>query len=126
MGPAIMCAGSGDDRGIGSAGPARISGGGGNDFVEGWGSDDRIRGGSGRDRLHGQGGADDLVDQECSETYMSGGAGDDSFRAPLCPACSREGVADGVVGGDGVDGATVNRSDVVELVDFYRSTAGCA
>lgn len=106
--------GEGNDTMSGEDGDDRLDGAGGNDVLAGFAGSDSLNGDAGEDLLHGGGGGDAL----------SGGDGNDTVR-------SREGVADQVVCGAGVDRVTVDPADSLpespqacESIDRAAATEG--
>ncbi len=85
---------AGNDRITGLDGADCLFGGTGNDRMDGGSGDDQLRGGAGRDVLAGGMGKD----------LISGGAGNDTVRA-------RDGVAERIRCGSGVDKAITDRID---------------
>ena len=94
------------------------------DVLRGGPGDDVLITGWGRDRAYGQGGADQLDDIECGDTYLDGGAGNDtidsylsSFDGVLCSESPAPTRPDRLFGGAGVDTARVDPYDRVSGVE---------
>jgi Ca2+-binding RTX toxin-like protein len=120
------------ERLAGFAGNDALSGGGGGDNLDGGEGDDTVSGGSGSDVVAG-GAENDVVDggpggDQLYGEYRLGCAiwscasGDDVIRA-------RDGEADFVECGDGDDRATVDRTDVLDMLrtcDAVAASSPCA
>jgi Ca2+-binding RTX toxin-like protein len=100
---------------------------GGNDILRGGPGEDKLANNAGFDRVYGQGGNDDLVDWECSVTYLSGGAGNDhiesyrsSFEGQTCDRLDgSRSPGDTVVGGSELDEALLSYADQVTGVEDF-------
>lgn len=115
--PTRLYGSGGNDTIHGASGRDRIYGGRGDDVLSGWGNRDVIYGESGNDELDGGLGNDYIDGAEGNDTitggagidYLFGGSGNDLFGA-------KDGFADSVDGGDGVDLAKIDifdgRSDI--------------
>ena len=88
---------NGADLIVGTNGMDHIEGLGGDDVIKGGGGNDTIYGDAGDDRIEGQDGNDILIGGT-GRDKLSGGAGKDKLKC-------REGHADSVKGGNGLDRA---------------------
>ena len=101
--PCTIVGTSGKDLLVGTDGDDVICGRGGNDVVKAGGGHDLVRGGSGRDTIFG-GAERDILMGGPGRDVLLGGAGPDLIRA-------RDRRRDAVRGGNGRDGAVMDRID---------------
>jgi Ca2+-binding RTX toxin-like protein len=101
--PCTIVGTSGKDLLVGTDGDDVICGRGGNDVVKAGGGHDLVRGGSGRDTIFGGAERDILIGGPGRDVLL-GGSGPDLIRA-------RDGRRDAVRGGNGRDGAVMDRID---------------
>jgi Ca2+-binding RTX toxin-like protein len=103
----ILEGSEGNDELTGGPGPDELLGRGGNDRIAGLDGDDGLDGDEGNDVIDGGAGADAL----------DGGPGDDTILA-------RDGVADRITCGDGIDRVTADVADQVESTCEYVDKPG--
>jgi hypothetical protein len=115
--------GDGNDTIAGNAGPDYLNGGTGNDTITGGGGDDRLFGGSGNDQLDA-GPGQDYLEGDVGDDVLIGGPDVDTFYGedPTCTSLSctgrdqifaRDGLAEPVDCGPGIDAAHVDTIDVL-------------
>ena len=97
----VIFGGPGNDRIIGGAGSDRLFGGAGRDLLVGGQGKDLLAGDAGRDRLFGGRGADVLLGG-AGHDLLNGSRGNDTLRG-------RDGFADTVTGGRGLDRYRLDR-----------------
>jgi hypothetical protein len=107
--PDVICALGGNDHVHGGGGNDVIYGDAGADEIEGHAGHDRLYGGAGADKLYGMSGNDRLTGGR-GRDVLRGGAGQDELRA-------RDGHADMLAGGSGIDSARHDMMDCLVAVE---------